>query len=289
MSGELPAVRADYLAGKVRSARRHYSRQLARGRKKFSSKAVHDLRVELRRALALLDLIDKLKLSRSVKKVRRQVKKRLDAFDELRDTHVHLQLLEPLWPAYPEARPLRKCLCRAERRLSKKVAAGISAGKYDRVESELKRIEKDLGRSDACCPADGVLRDAFGDVERLRRGVRRSDASTIHRLRVGFKRFRYMTELMRPLLPDAVDPYFSRMKKYQAMAGHIQDLEVLLARLGQHLEDLGLAVIGRLRKELLRRKRVAISSFMARIDDLAAFTPLKLASRNGREGDGKRK
>ena len=94
------------LAGRVKAERRRYGKRLERGRRKFSEKAVHDLRVETRRLLALLDVLIALHFPGPLKKIRKVFKKRLDAFDELRDTHVQLLLLKPLCQEFPEAREL---------------------------------------------------------------------------------------------------------------------------------------------------------------------------------------
>ena len=75
------------------------------------------MRTEMRRTLALLDLLEALRFEESLKKLRKTFKKRLDAFDDLRDTHVQLVLLRPLWPNFPEARELKKHLCKCEKRL----------------------------------------------------------------------------------------------------------------------------------------------------------------------------
>ena len=115
----------------------------------------------------------------------------------------------------------------------------------------------------------------FAEVIAARRRVRRDAPATLHRLRVAFKRFRYVSELLEPLVPGLTPRQLDRMKKYQAAAGDIQDLQVLLARLAQSVTDgdLDSRASRRLRNELLRRRRRAIESFMARIDELDEFRP----------------
>jgi CHAD domain-containing protein len=59
-------------------------------RKQFSEEAVHDLRVAMRRLLALVDFLNFFAASPALRKVRRSLKSHLDAFDALRDTQVML-------------------------------------------------------------------------------------------------------------------------------------------------------------------------------------------------------
>jgi CHAD domain-containing protein len=225
--------------------------------------------------------LEALHFGRSLKKPARNFKKRLDAFDELRDTQVELQLLKPMWPRFPEARPFKSLLKCCEEKLSSKLARKVQADKYARLNRRLKEIEKALRRagkgnsphknSNGFVPA--ILQEAFQRLAALRRQVRREDAATIHRLRVCFKRYRYMNELLQPLLPGVTDARLARMKEYQAAAGDIQDLEVLLERLTCALRDgeLKRAEIENLRIELLRRKRHAIDTYLDRVDDLFDF------------------
>jgi CHAD domain-containing protein len=277
-----PPKLATHLAESVCAARCCYRKRLARCQKKFSQKAVHGLRTETRRILALLCLIEALRFEDSLKKLRKAFKKRLDAFDDLRDTHVQLVLLKPLWPDFPEARPLKKHLCKCEKRLVPDLSREIQTTKSGKLNRGLKEIEKSLrqcadhpptGRSRAL--AQRLLGDAFRRVVILRRQIKRNNPATIHHMRVAFKRFRYTAELLQPFLSQFTPQCLERMKDFQAAAGHIQDAAVLLARLAKDVKngELKEACVKKLRGELLRLERRAIDSFMERIDELMAFKP----------------
>jgi CHAD domain-containing protein len=277
-----PPKLAVHLAESVRAARRRYRKRLACCQKKFSEKAVHDLRVETRRILALLDLLEALRFEDSPAKVRKTFKKRLDAFDDLRDTHVQRVLLKPLWEKFPEARDYKKHLCKCEKRLESKMCREIKTCKNGGLNRKLKDIEKCL-RACAHNPPSGgsasqsqvLLGAAFRRVVVLRRQIRRNKPSTIHRMRVAFKRFRYTAELLQPLLSQYTPQRLERMKDFQRAAGDIQDLAVLLERMDKEIRagDLDAACVKNLRVELARRERRAIDSFMERVNELADFEP----------------
>jgi CHAD domain-containing protein len=253
-----------------------------RCQKRFSESAVHELRIETRRILALLDLLEALRFAEPLKKARKTFKKRLDAFDDLRDTHVHLVLLKPLWKNFPEARTLKRHLTRCEKQLVSELSREIRTSKIGRINRQLKRIEKFL-RHSGDVPATSrsrglaqmVLGGAFRRVIILRRKIRRNKPATIHRMRVAFKRFRYTAELLQPFLPHFNAERLARMKDFQGAAGNIQDVAVLVARLekGMKSGEFPAACVKNLCAELLRQEHQAIDSFMSRIGELMEFEP----------------
>ena len=265
---------SSYLADCVRQARRRYRKRLGRCRDRLSERAVHDLRVEVRRTLALLGLIEMLGFGGPLKKVAKQFKRRLDVFDEFRDLHVQLGLLKQ-FKDVSGARPIRRLLCRRETKLGDRLARRIKSTKYSRLAARLKPMERCVrrGESHTTRQALAALIQLFQRAIALRRRVRADDPATLHRLRVAFKRFRYLSEWLQPLLPSIGKTAVERMKKYQAAAGEIQDLEALRLRLEKLVRDgdVSAGCARDLQRELLLRRREAINSFMARVDDLFEF------------------
>ena len=98
---------------------------------------------------------------------------------------------------------------------------------------------------------------------------------TIHQMRVAFKRFRYTAELLQRFLPQFTAPLLERMKDFQSVAGDIQDVAVLLARIEKEIKrgDIKPDCIKKLRGELLHVERRAINSLMERIGELKHFEP----------------
>ena len=270
------------LASRVKAERRRYGKRLKRGRREFSEKAVHDLRVETRRLLALLDVLLELHFPGPLRKMRKVFKKRLDAFDELRDTHVQLLLLKPLCQEFPEARELDALLRQRAQRLTDKLRKEVHATKHAYWERRLKTVEEELrGSVDKMAGETtrlailAAVGKAFDQVVALRRRVRPDRAATIHRTRVAFKRFRYMCELLCAYLPELKTEDLGRMREYQAMMGNIQDIVVLLAgvrRAVVNKEISGRAVL-HLQRELLRRRRELTNIYLAAADGLFDFEP----------------
>jgi CHAD domain-containing protein len=277
-----PPKLAHHLAESVRSSRCRYRKRLSRCQKKFSEKAVHNLRIETRRILALLDLLEALRFDNSLSKLRKAFKKRLDAFDDLRDTHVQRVLLKPLWERFPEAKDFKKHLRKCEQQLECEVSAKIQTTKSGKLNRHLKDIEKCLRQcaekppqGESTSHAQSLLGGAFRRVVILRRQIRRNHPATIHRMRVAFKRFRYTAELLQPFLPGYTPQRLQRMKGFQDAAGKIQDVAVLLERIKQDVEheEISAACVKKLRDELSRSERQAIEALMERIHELTDFEP----------------
>ena len=53
--------------------------------------------------------------------------------------------------------------------------------------------------------------------------------ASIHRMRVAFKNFRYMVEIVHPLMPGYPQDNLIHMHAFQSLMGDIQDTEVLLS------------------------------------------------------------
>ncbi|MGN6553574.1 MAG: CHAD domain-containing protein [Verrucomicrobiota bacterium] len=280
MKRAIPTQLADLLATRLEAARRRYRKRLGRCQEKFSEKAVHNLRIETRQILALLDLLSALEPQKSSEKAAKQFEKRLKLFGEVRDAQVQLILLKPMWPKFPEASSLKTFLERREEKLIRKLAAKIRSTPPSHLNHRLKAIVKHLRHqtesqkhAGAAEAATKVLRTVFQNVEVLRRKVQPEQIASIHQMRIAFKRFRYLSELLQPLLPNLTDAQLERMKAYQAIAGDIQDTDVLLHRLAQAVKHrkLNPAALRNLRGELLRQRHRAIDFFMTRIDDLNRF------------------
>jgi CHAD domain-containing protein len=277
-----PPKLPSHLAASVGSARRRYRKRLARCQKKFSENAVHDLRTETRRILALLDLLEALRFGESFAKLRKTFKKRLDAFDDLRDTHVQRVLLKPMWKTFPEAKEFKKHLRKCEKQLECEMSRHIKAAKCGRLNRCLKDTEKSLRQCASNPPTGGSARQsqlllsiAFRRVLVLRRQIRRGVPKTIHRLRIAFKRFRYTAELLQPFLPHFTPQRLERMKDFQDAAGNIQDVAVLLERIDKDIKhgEINGTCVKKLRRELQRSEQRAIDALMKRIHELTDFEP----------------
>ena len=277
-----PSIGAnEYLAASLRKQWKRYRKKLKRCQRDFSQSAVHESRVETRRLIAIVDLLGAFLADGSVKKTRRILKRHLDHFDELRDTHVQLLSVGKMLRTFPALQPFHTALEEQERRAVKSTARKIKRIKAARLARFVEALAKGLEEG----PKPGARRRsgptrlmqavnrAFSRVGELRRRIDPRDTATIHQTRVAFKSFRYMIEALAPLFPEVSPRQLRAMKEYQSMMGEIQDSEVLLASFAKfrRKEQINPDSAGRFEEELLRRRQWLIGAYLQNTDQFREF------------------
>ena len=209
-----------------------YQAEYKRCKAEFSEEAVHDLRVSTRRFLAIVLLLHAVQPDQNLQKLRRLLKNQLDSLDDLRDTQVMLTEISEMLESLPDLAPFQKFLLKREKRLL--TGAQFKVGKFKagtvsrKVENLLARLSEPTFSQDLLAQLLACVDDSFFKVVRRSKRVDSTRSASIHRVRVAFKKFRYMLEIISPLLPGLPDEQFKRMHGYQAGMGDIQDVEVFL-------------------------------------------------------------
>jgi CHAD domain-containing protein len=274
---------------------RKYRKAFDRCHRKFSEDSVHQLRVETRRLLALLDLLDALVGGKELSALRRVLKGFFDSFARLRDTQVQLSFVVKHRRRFSATVPFGDALARRENRLVKKLGKQLQRTgqkRTKRLASALRR-RLDAALIGAGLRARGpaiILRHvdaAFARVAGLRRRIDPVQVETIHRTRVAFKKFRYLVELLQPLLPGVSRRQLSAMHAYQNLMGKIQDLEILQGTLDKYLGKASEVVpsLESFRQEIARQHAALVAHYLARADQLLEFWPAP-APKRARLRDG---
>jgi CHAD domain-containing protein len=264
---------------------RRYGKAFDRCREKFSEDSVHQLRVETRRLLAVLDLLGSLMNREELRFIRRVLKKSFRRFTHLRDTQVQLQFVDQHRRRFPEIGPFAKALARWENRLIRKLNRQIRRAGRRKVKKLVSPLREVLAPSLAAASrrihgqnlVAKHARQAFNRVVALRRRIDPDRPLTIHRTRVAFKQFRYLLELLQPLLPGVSLRRLQEMHDYQTLMGEIQDLEVLqeaLDRFAKGDPDT-LQMLARFRQEIERQHVERIARYLKAADQLLRFWPVK--------------
>lgn len=209
-----------------------YKAELETCRAEFSEEAVHDFRVAARRLLASLDLLRALMRDAKIKKIRRTLKDQLDDLDELRDTQVLLADISENILEVPPLRPFEEYLQRREKKLLRAARGEIKTLKIDDLSTRIRRLEKAIAESqpDGLNPLPAVD-EAYANVIQRYEHIDPAQPATIHRLRIAFKKFRYMVESIHPSLENFPPDHLKRMHDYQTAMGEVQDVEAALREL----------------------------------------------------------
>ena len=213
---------------------KNYRLQLKRCRAEFSDEAVHDLRVASRRMLAFIRLMNSIAPRSRLQKLKRYFKDQLDEFDELRDTQVILAEISETLRELPQLQEFQAHLQSGEKRLLKSLRKKLKVIDLFDVSKRIRRLRESLktdSSKDLVLQTLQAVDDAFLITKRRRDWVNPAQATSIHRVRIAFKTFRYTVEVAHPLLEDFPAENLKRMHDYQSLMGEIQDMEVILQAL----------------------------------------------------------
>ena len=228
---------AGILVGSLEQRWHGFQMQLRRTRRGCTDASVHDLRVSLRRLMATVDMIRTLIPADGLQRTRESLRKHLKEFNQLRDTHIQILALRSLAREFPPLRPLGVELRRRKAKLLRAARGTIASIDPPKLERALADASVRLGallripgmQDVARATAVGAMGSAFVRAFDLRQQVNPADPSSIHRLRVAFKKCRYMMEVLRPFLPGVDTRFLKGLNAYQTRMGEIQDLQVVTA------------------------------------------------------------
>lgn len=215
-----------------------YQSELKTCRHEFSEEAVHDFRVAARRLLSSLDLLRALIQDPRIQKIRRILKDQLDNLDDLRDVQVLLADISEMIHEIPALHPFQEYLQHKEKKLLRAARKEIKSLKIADLSTRVRKLNKAIETCTQTEPDAGLFSavdEAYAVVSQRYALIDPAQPATIHRLRVAFKKFRYMIEIIYPILENPPADYLKRMHNYQAAMGDIQDMEVAL----QELADFG--------------------------------------------------
>lgn len=210
---------------------KNYCTELERCRVEFSNEAVHDVRVALRRLLSLIKLLNSIDPHPRLRKLSRAFKNQLDEFDDLRDTQVMLAEISESIKEFPQLEKLQGHLENNERELLKVLRKELRKLDLTEITRSIRKVRESLTdeeRDDSAEPILQSVDDAFLVTQQRHSHIDPTQPATIHRVRIAFKTFRYMVEIIHPMLKDYPEENLKLMNGCQSMMGEIQDLEVIL-------------------------------------------------------------
>jgi CHAD domain-containing protein len=261
---------------------RTFRTELKRCQKKPSEEAVHDLRVAMRRLMSMLDLLASIHPEGDLRKARRRLKKQLNKFGPLRDVQVQVLSIEKLLPSFPELQEFYAYLVKREGSLVQRLNVEVKRMRTGKVKKAIGAHTQQLERlldtpakqRNKLTAAIRAVDAAFNTVVQRKLAINPSDSATIHRMRVAFKKFRYMVESLAPMLDWVTRKRLKAMNAFQGSMGDIQDAEVLLTRATAFARKHGMesgASLGRALEELARRRTMLTETFLVSADPLFTF------------------
>ena len=236
-SGERSAI---LLVEALEKSWKTYRAELKRCRQEFSNEAVHDLRVATRRIITVIQLLHSISPRPRLKEIIRMFKAQLDEFDELRDTQVILAEISESLHELPQLQGFQKQQQSLEEKILKSVRRKIKKFQTKNLTRRIHKIHEKLEKESPEGLEARILQsvdDAYSSVQQRFRLVDVARPPTIHRVRIAFKNFRYMVEIVHPLLEKYPEEHLKWMHDYQSRMGDIQDAEVFLQTLTDYAEN----------------------------------------------------
>jgi CHAD domain-containing protein len=211
-----------------------YKSELKTCRLEFSEAAVHDFRVAARRLLASLDLLRAVIRDPRIQKTRRILKDQLDDLDDLRNIQALLADMSEIIHEMPVLKPYQEYLQHKGKNLLRKARKEIRSVKIESLSKRIKKLSQTieaLKQADLDTSLFAAVDESYAIVNRRYAMVDPSQPATIHHVRLAFKKFRYMIEVIHPILQNVPADYLKRLHDYQTAMGDIQDMEVALQEL----------------------------------------------------------
>jgi CHAD domain-containing protein len=262
-----------------------YCQEFRRCLKHCSEEAVHELRVSIRRLLTQLILVEEILPGTALSKLRKALKSRFKEFGALRDLHVQRQTIGRLLARHPALVLLDAGLRRREKRLVKDAARSLKSAREKKLSNWIGRVRNNLleEAADELTQRQMLARikdattAAFDEVIKRLSVATISEPETIHRVRLAYKKFRYMVEALSPTWTGYSRMQLRRMAYYQRRLGRIQDLEVLRSTLLDFAEEnhASRAAFRPVSKLIDRRRREALRAFLKGADEVRSFWPPK--------------
>jgi CHAD domain-containing protein len=227
-------------SGRTRSARfrEHLTRAAANP---ASEKAVHDLRVAIRRVLAWIAVRTALLgPDRQMREARSSLKALMIPLGKLRDAHVKRDWIRRVVPegdepSYQYSVQIASDLLRWET----KVRERLGAQSTRRLRLPFAKGAGGLGgRLEAAILAPGLLGRLEREVSKhLAAALDPAHPEALHRMRLAFKKYRYAAEVLLPLFPKATEETAKRLHAFQTLLGTIHDCDVILAEAAAFRRD----------------------------------------------------
>jgi CHAD domain-containing protein len=268
---------------------RRFRQQFKRARQRPSERVVHQLRVEARRVLAVLAVLQSL-LSvqhggkgsrRELEALQARIKSAFRGSARLRDTHVRGLLMEKEMHSFPALKPLRKALRKKEKRLKGRLRKCLDGVRPGNLGKSVRRLRKTLtGVLHNTASEERSLRLLLKEVNRAHRHtvvlLQRAHTGSpmrIHCVRVAFKKFRYEVEVLEPLIAGLSTRELQHMRRWQDTMGQIQDTAMLQTYVAKRASKKPDPTLDRFRQRLQDSQQRFIDQFLASADELLEFWP----------------
>lgn len=247
---------------------RQYRKHLKACRQTASEDNVHELRVNTRRLLALIELLNALEPQATLLSIRKALKKQLDGFDELRDTQVMLFEAAKTLPILPELEPFLAHMHRCEQRLLLENHSFIASLYQPKLRRKLKKAGKRFTDIDLKQALPSAIDDIYGMVINRYEALNPAIPNSIHHLRIAVKKLRYTLLATQSIDSALTETDSSILKSQLTRMGDIQNSVVILQTLELFFQH---QIPTAIERYYMQQQQELIASFMTCCSEILAF------------------
>jgi CHAD domain-containing protein len=232
----------------------------------MNEKNVHDLRVLIRRILSFAGFINEITNSHYFLPLKSELKRVLKVLNPLRDVQVQILKVKrttapdsPIMDYFYYLLKLEKdYLAAARRELTKKTMTDLS-GLFFFFNLDLK--SKSLTFEELLAESKQISDKVISELKNAIKKLDYSDLTSIHNLRLAFKKYRYTIEILQLIFEERIDTN-TDLKQFQTILGAIQDNNILLEIFSLFLSSVNVSTPGyeKYKGKILRNRALLIDT-----------------------------
>lgn len=266
-----------------------FKKELKKCRQRPSTKAVHNLRIRVRRILTSLEVIQHLQPEIKGSAFGRASRQLMRTSGRLRNIHVQILWIEKFFPRIgPGLNEFLKILARRQKRVQQKFLKQARAFNVKSSRKLLKNIKLQAAEpaAEPLFIAHGrlLLKQQYQALAAFELKIREpKNIDALHQFRLAFKSYRYSMEIIGPLVASAVTTeLIASMHQFQTILGELHDLDILdfdLVRFSKAKKRTKYEIndLKRARRKLRKIRQENFVNFLpAQQMAMAAFHPDKL-------------
>lgn len=204
---------------------------------------VHEMRVATRRMRAAFQIFGPAYKKKGIKPLRAGLKETGQALGLARDLDVFVENLQQYQQTLPEGeqgsfQASLELWAKKRRKAQKQMVAYLDSKGYSQFKQALKKFVETEKQGIKALPeetsapyqlrhlAASLIYEAYEQVRAYETVLEGAPVETLHRLRISFKRFRYLLEFLQEVLGEEAQRVIKEVKTMQDHLGKLQDAEV---------------------------------------------------------------
>lgn len=193
----------------------------------YNNDSVHDFRVSIRKLMSLLNLIDEINKFAVIQQINETLKIQIKSFNKLRDIQVQLEDIKNKILAMPELSIYNSELFAIEQKFLFKLKNKLNKFEVIEIQNKIIILQKNINGffNDNYDIYDSVYKVTHNTYQNLINKIElsnESEISTIHKVRLSLKNFRYIIEIIQGYTRlSKID--IKKLRYFQNLLGDIQD------------------------------------------------------------------